>query len=212
MKITGEMKIKDILAFDEIQMIKTLGWMAPEFERLRYPRLRRAMSGRVSVAQAAAIARVPLAEMLYILNLAAGENEEQLNRELKSNTWWAAFEFHEKKSPIKPVELINVQDTDENVHFVDLMPYAEAMRDPMPAIAKGLVSLKNPTDILLLKHPFDPIPLRDMFARRGFDSWAEERNEGIWFIYFYRPIAKTKAVAHSPVANNVFVQTMTAHA
>jgi hypothetical protein len=76
MKITSEMKIKEVLAFDEEKMLMTLMWLAPEFERLRYPKLRRAMSGRVSVAQAARIARVPLTEMLYVLNLAAGENEE----------------------------------------------------------------------------------------------------------------------------------------
>jgi len=36
----------------------------------------------------------------------------------------------------------------------------------MPDIAKGLVSLKNLQDALLLRHPFDPIPLREVFARR----------------------------------------------
>ena len=102
---------------------------------------------------------------------------------------WSDFEFRETNPPFKPLEIINTRDTDKSVLFVDLMPYAEALRDPMPAITKGLVSLKNPTDVLLLKHPFDPIPLRDMFARRGFASWAEERKLGEWFIYFYRPAA-----------------------
>ena len=76
----------------------------------------------------------------------------------------------------------------------------------MPAIAKGLVSLKKPEEILLLKHPFDPIPLRDMFARRGFSSWAEERKAGEWFIYFYHPSVSAKAKAHYSVNHKTFAK------
>jgi len=61
MKITRDSKVKDVLAFNEEKMIAALIWLAPEFKRLRYPKLRRAMAGRVSVSQAARIARVPLA-------------------------------------------------------------------------------------------------------------------------------------------------------
>ncbi len=64
MKVTREMKIKEVLAMNEEKVLSTLIMLAPEFERLNYPKLRRAMSGRVSVEQAAKIARVPLTEML----------------------------------------------------------------------------------------------------------------------------------------------------
>lgn len=211
MKITRDMKIKEVLAFDEEKMLSTLMWLAPEFERLRYKKLRRAMSGRVSVEQAARIARIPLTEMLYVLNLAVGEREENLAAELRQRDW-TDFEFRETNPPLKPTELINLKDDAPNVRFVDLMPYAEAHRDPMPAIVKGLVSLKRPEEILLLKHPFDPIPLRDVFARRGFSSWAEERKTGEWFIYFYRPTVAARAVAHSPVNHQVFAKTACAFA
>lgn len=211
MKITSEMKIKEVLAINEEKMLQTLFWLAPEFERLRYKKLRRAMSGRVSVEQAARIARIPLTEMLYVLNLAIGEPEETLSAELRAKDW-TDFEFSETNPPIKPLEIINLRDDNPNVVFVDLMPYAEDKLDPMPAIAKGLVGLKRPEEVLLLKHPFDPIPLRDMFARRGFASWAEERKLGEWFIYFYRPMAVAKAVAHSPVNHKVFAKTACAFA
>ena len=211
MKITRDMKIKEVLAFDEEKMLSTLIWLAPEFERLRYKKLRRAMSGRVSVEQAARIARIPLTEMLYVLNLAIGEREEKLAEELRQRDW-TDFEYHETNPPLKPIEIINLKDDSPNVVFVDLMPYAEDKLDPMPAIARGLVSLKRSEEILLLKHPFDPIPLRDMFARRGFSSWAEERKAGAWFIYFYRPTALAKAVAHNPVNHKVFARAACAFA
>ncbi|MEO5859500.1 MAG: hypothetical protein ABIR33_11185 [Pyrinomonadaceae bacterium] len=37
MKITGDSKIKEVLAIDEEKMIKTLMWIAPEFERFVIP-------------------------------------------------------------------------------------------------------------------------------------------------------------------------------
>ena len=212
MKITRDMKIKEVLSFGEEKMIEALIWLAPEFERLQYPKLRRVMSNRVSVAQAARVARVPLSEMLYVLNLAAGEDEDVLAAELK-NSDWRDFEYRETNPPIKPFELLNAKDADPNVRFVDLMPQHEARLDPMPAIAKGLRNLKNPTDILLLRHPFDPVPLRDLLARRkGLASWAEERSEGVWYIYFYRPAAAAKVAAHPPVNYKIHQESFAAAA
>jgi len=143
------------------------------------------------------------------LNLAAGEPEEKLSAEL--NLCEAGdFEFHEANPPEKPCELINLEEDNPNVVFVDLMALAAENRDPMPAITRGLVSLKKMEDVLLIKHPFDPIPLRDMLARRGFSSWAEERRPGEWFIYFYHPMPSAKAKANIPV-NNKFLARAAAH-
>lgn len=211
MKIKGDSKIKDVLAINEEKMITTLMWLAPEFERLQYPKLRRAMAGRVSVSQAARIARIPLTEILYVTNLAAGENEAELSEEL-SRSNLDDFQYTDSNLPIKPIEIARAKETDENVVFVDLMKQADEKRDPMPAIAKGLVSLKEPNEILLLRHPFDPIPLRDMFARRGFASWAEERKLGEWFIYFYRPAVKAAASAHPSIAKDVYAKAFAAAA
>jgi hypothetical protein len=205
MKITRDMKIREVLAFDERKMLATLFWLAPQFERLRYPALRRAMSGRVSVEQAARIAGIPLTEMLYVLNLAAGEREENLSEELRRSAP-ADFEFHKTNEPFKPDELLHVRDDDRQVVFVDLMPFSEAHCDPMPAIAKGLADLNTDEKVLLVKHPFDPIPLRERFARRGLASWAEERRPGEWFIYFYRPAALARAAAHPPVNHKAYAR------
>jgi hypothetical protein len=211
MKIKGDSKIKEVLAINEEKMITTLMWLAPEFERLQYPKLRRAMAGRVSVSQAARIARIPLTEMLYALNLAIGENEAELSEELSVSSP-DDFQYTDENLPIKPAEIASVHDTDSNVVFVDLMKQADEKRDPMPAIAKGLVSLNGPNEILLLRHPFDPIPLRDMFARRGFASWAEERKLGEWFIYFYRPALRAAASAHPAIMRDVYAKAFAAAA
>ncbi len=140
MRITGDMKIKEVLAIDEEKMITTLMWLAPEFERLRYPKLRRAMAGRVTVSQAARIARVPLSEMLYVLNLALGEDEAGLSDELRL-CGWDELPYTDSNLPVRPKEIASINDDHPNVIYVDLMRQADERLDPMPAIAKGLVGL-----------------------------------------------------------------------
>ncbi len=205
MRITGNMKIKEVLAIDEEKMIETLMWLAPAFERLRFPKLRRAMAGRVSVAQAARIAQIPLAEMLYVTNLAIGADEAELSEELGLCNL-EEFQYTDTNLPTRPSEIAAINDDHHNVTYLDLMPQADKKCDPMPMIAKGLAGLKTPDQILLLRHPFDPIPLRDMFARKGFASWAEERKEGEWFIYFYKPALAAKASAQPQVKSDVYAR------
>ena len=196
MRVTADMKIKEVLGINE-HMIEAFMWLAPEFERLRYPSLRRAMAGRVSVAQASRVARVPLTEALYVLNLAAGEEEKRLTRELM-NLAPADFEYHEDNPPRKPRELLGLSDDDPLVHFVDVMPQARRNEDPQPAIMHEMEELRRADEVLLVRHPFDPIPLRDLLARRGLASWAEERRPHEWYIYFFRPHLSVGAVAYRP--------------
>ncbi len=205
MKVTSEMKVKEVLELGD-RLLSAFVWLAPEFERLNYPKLRRAMSGRVTVAQAARIARIPLTEALYVLNLAAGVDSEELAEALQVYSR-ETHEFRETNPPRKPLEILGLEDNDPRIVLVDVIEQAEKYLDPMPKIAKGLVSLKNDEDVLLIHHPFDPIPLRDMFARRGYASWAEERHPGHWFIYFYKPGAAAGAVAYPPVDNLVYAKT-----
>lgn len=202
MRVTETMKIKDVLELGD-HMLDAFMWLAPEFERLQYPKLRRAMGGRVTVAQAARVARIPLTEALYVLNLAAGSNSEDLADTLRLYGR-EAFEYSETNPPIKPPDIANLEDADPRVTIVDVTGEADKHLDPMPKIARGLVSLKEQADVLLVLHPFDPIPLRDMFARRGFASWAEERRPGRWYIYFYRPALSAQAIACPAITHNVY--------
>lgn len=202
MKVTEDMKVKQVLALGD-QMLEAFYLLAPAFERLRYPKLRRAMSGRVNVAQAARIGGVPIAEALYVLNLAAGCSHDELADEL-GHLPRESYEVTETNAYRMPKELRELEDDDRRVRFVDVMEHAFQHKDPLPTIARGLISLEGDEEVLLVRHPFDPIPLRDMFARRGFSSWAEERRPDDWYIYFFKPAAKTAAAAHPPVGNKAF--------
>ena len=87
MKVTGDMELQKVWAIDEEKILNTLAWLAPELGRLQYPNPLRVTLGCVTVRQAARITRIPLSEMLYVLNLAAGETEEDLSEELRSNAF-----------------------------------------------------------------------------------------------------------------------------
>jgi hypothetical protein len=169
------------------------------------------MSGRVTVSQASRVGHVPLSEALYVLNLAAGEDVTQLHRELEELPA-DAFQCAPDNPPRKPRELSELEDTDPRVRFVDVLPQAARHEDPRPPIMHGLTELRGSNEVLLVRHPFDPIPLRDLFARRGFASWAEERRPDEWYIYFYRPSAGASAVAHPPLTDAAFVRAVAAGA
>ena len=187
-------------------MLRAFLWLSPMFERLRHPMLRQAMSGRVTVSQAARVAQIPVSEALYVLNLAAGEDSGEIANELECLPKFD-FEYHETNPPRKPREILGIADNNENVIFIDVMKQHDRHEDPLPRIMRGFFDLKtSPESVLLVHHPFDPIPLRDLFAREGFASWAEERKAREWFIYFYRPTIDAKAIAHYSVNHKVFAK------
>jgi hypothetical protein len=194
MIVTSDMTVKEALNINE-HMLGAFVWLAPEFERLRNPALQRVMAGRVNIEQAARIGRIPLTEALYVLNLAAGEDEQALTREL-TDLKPECFDCPaENPTRRKPRELLSLKDTDPLVHFVDVMPQAKRAEDPQPVILRELNALRSAEEVLLVRHPFDPIPLRDLLERRGYASWAEERRPHEWYIYFFRPHAGAGAVA-----------------
>ncbi|MGH9879902.1 MAG: hypothetical protein ACRD6N_00600 [Pyrinomonadaceae bacterium] len=100
----------------------------------------------------------------------------------------------------RPRELWGLRDDDQYVIFVDLIPRIQRNENPWPAIMHGLTELRDYEEVLLLRHTFNPVALREKFTKCGFASWAEERRIGEWYIYFYRPMASAGAVAQPALA------------
>lgn len=193
MRVKAEMKLKEVLTINE-NMIQALVWLSPDFERLRDPLLSGLMAGRMSVKQAARIADVPISEALYVLNLTAGEDEKGLILELE-NLPREYFECTSNNALKKPRELSGLADDDPRVHFIDVTELMERNEDPQTLIVRELRDLSAADEVLLVRQPLDPIPLRDLLTMHGFESWAEERNPYDWYIYFYRPHARAGASA-----------------
>ena len=208
MIITAQMKVRDALKIGP-QMLEAFVWLAEEFERLRNPAIRKVMSGRVTVAQAARIAGIPLTEALYLLNLAAGEDEQRLARELQSLAP-DAFTEGQVDPPSRPPALWGLHDDEPRVRFVDATTKVALNEDPLPAVMHALKEVRG-DGVLLVRHPFNPVPLRDLLAREGFESWAEERGPRHWYIYFYRSNAVAGAAAR-PLTVAAFVRAVAAGA
>ena len=56
-------------------------------------------------------------------------------------------------------------------------PFARIM-----AAVKGLA----PGEALVLRAPFEPVPLYDALGKRGFAHWTERRAEDDWSVWFHR--------------------------
>jgi uncharacterized protein (DUF2249 family) len=69
-------------------------------------------------------------------------------------------------------------------------PFAEIMR---------AVRALAPDQALVLRAPFEPVPLYDVLGRRGFDHWTEHASAGDCSIWFYRHAGAT-APASEPAA------------
>jgi len=81
MIVPPDMKIAEVLEINE-HMIDALSFVSDSFEELRDPTLRGRLSNNLTVAQAACRSKVPLIDVLYTLNLTAGEDEKRLRCEL----------------------------------------------------------------------------------------------------------------------------------
>jgi hypothetical protein len=123
------MKVADVLKINE-HMIDAFMWTSISFEPLMNPTLSRDMSISVSVAQAARVGRVPLNEVLYVLNLTAGEDEKRLLCELEVRG--CEDSACQPDSPPRPRELLGLRDDDPRVVFVDVFPRVQHEEEPRP--------------------------------------------------------------------------------
>lgn len=190
MRISANWKIRQVLEVGP-PLLEALVGLAPDFERLRNPLLRKAMSNRITVEQAARMAGVPLTQVLLVLNLAAGEDPQLLLKELQALPY--TTQSPQPVNPLqKPAQLQGIDDSDPRIHFLDLLPFDTREEDPLPTILRALVALEE-DQILLIRHPFNPIPLRDLALKMGYASWAQEREPSLWHTYFYHLEEQPKA-------------------
>jgi uncharacterized protein (DUF2249 family) len=66
---------------------------------------------------------------------------------------------------------------------LDVRPLLASKRPPLPAILDAVSRLEDGQSLRLVA-PFDPAPLRDMLAARGFDNTTRETSPGVWVIEF----------------------------
>jgi uncharacterized protein (DUF2249 family) len=71
--------------------------------------------------------------------------------------------------------------------------------EPCARIMAAVAAL-GPGDALLLRAPFEPVPLYRLLGRGGFAHWTERHADDDWTVWFWREAAGTPQPAPAPAA------------
>ncbi len=83
--------------------------------------------------------------------------------------------------------------TPESAHVhLDVREDLRAGREPLARIQAAVAGL-GPDGVLVLRVPFEPVPLYRVLGRRGFAHFAERRAADDWAVWFYRDAAAAAA-------------------
>jgi uncharacterized protein (DUF2249 family) len=80
---------------------------------------------------------------------------------------------------------------------LDVREDVRAGRGPFARIMAAVDAL-SPEGVLVLRAPFEPVPLYPVLARRGFAHWAESGEAGDWRVWIYREDATADPAAGLP--------------
>ncbi len=200
--ISGDITVARLLD-EHPGLIEVLASYHPHFKQLRNRLLRRVMAPRVTVAQAARMAGVPEDELLAVLRRAVGESaptpppgaphpgapHPALSPEGRGS------EEPEAPSPVQgegrgdggpPLALADVPETCRI--YLDVREDIRRGAEPFARIMAAVKALGG-DQVLVLRVPFEPIPLYDVLGKRGFAHWTERRASDDWSVWFYRASA-----------------------
>jgi uncharacterized protein (DUF2249 family) len=171
-------------------LVEVLARYHPHFERLRNRLLRKVMAPRVTVAEAARMAGVPATDLLRVLRAAVGEPPEVGEEaEVPAGPAEPAAPRPAALAALAEAQLVRL-DVREDLRRGD-EPFGRIM-----AAVKALA----PDQVLVLRGPFEPVPLYDVLGRRGLAHWTERHSADDWSVWFYR---SASGPAPSPEAAGV---------
>ncbi|HUF90990.1 MAG TPA: DUF2249 domain-containing protein [Candidatus Limnocylindria bacterium] len=172
------------------ELLEFLATYDAHFEKLRNRLLRRVMASRVTVAEAARMARVDPGALVSALRRAAGEAAPA------EEATPAAPEAATVRTP-KPAPLAAIPEA-RHVH-VDVRPDIARGDEPFAAIMAAVKALA-PGQALVLHAPFEPVPLYGVLARRGLAHWTDRPADDHWAVWFFRDGHAVPAGAAAPPA------------
>ena len=173
--ITKDLKISKLLA-QYPQAIDVLIEISSHFRKLKNPILRKALSGRVNVEQAAKIANVDVNTLLSKLNNSINKFSKEINLVNKNDEKTVKENHKMQENPYKI-------DQNKVVTF-DVRPIIAGGKDPLKFILAKIKELKN-NETLLLINSFEPVPLYTVLERKGYAHKTEKEND-VFKIYFYK--------------------------
>jgi hypothetical protein len=154
------------------QLEEVLIELAPPFKKLRNPVLRRSVAKVASLRQAAAVARIPVNELVNKLRAAVGQSPLVFDDATDETSYCG--EQPEWFDVAKVVTSIDEAEGSEG--------------DPMPLVQLLRAADKlQPSEIVELKTTFLPAPGIDAMKKKGFLVWTHEPEPGVFRSYFSKP-------------------------
>jgi len=145
--------------------------MAPPFEKLKNPVLRRSVARVASLRQAAAVAGLSVGEVVNALRSAVGQEAYEADSMSAAASYFADQPdwFH----PARVMRSIDEREVDP-----ETMPLTAVMEE-----AKNL----QPGEILVLITSFLPAPGIDIISKKGFRVWTTREGEELIKTYISNP-------------------------
>lgn len=167
--ITPDMKVGELLRFYP-ELEDELVAVAPAFEKLRNPVLRRTVAKVTTLRQAARVGGVTVGEIIGRLRRVAGLEELWQGDEGES-------EDSEKPAWVDGVDVVKKRD---------LRPEIEAGEHPLPLVMAAVRELGVGQGLLLVT-PFVPAPMIDRITGDGFLAWTLQTGPQEFHTIFARP-------------------------
>ena len=151
--ITPEIKLSELLDnYPELE--ERLIEIAPPFEKLRNPVLRKTLAKVTTLRQVSTVSGITLAELINNLRTAAGQNE-------------IVVEESQAQTSDKPDWVI-----DENIKITyDARIDLENGNHPVGKVTKEMLTLEG-KELYLLVTPFFPGPLIDIVKEKGLEIYS----------------------------------------
>ena len=170
-------KISELIKANEL-CIDAIASIAKPLRKIKIPLLRKVLTPRVNIMEAAKIANCSVDDFRRVL-------------EPLGFTWEEATETktsQEKKEQNKPGWLIEC----EQIVPLDVRPILDADRDPLKEIMIAYKALPEKA-VLEIINSFLPFPLISRLEDKGTFSYTDEISKTEFHTYFYKPMAE-KAV------------------
>ncbi len=165
--ITPKTKVAELLdGYPELEEV--LISMAPPFQKLRNPVLRRSVAKVASLRQVAAVGKLELSSLINTLREAVGQEPWVGNASEVESYWQEQPLWFDKERVVVSIDDRNP----ENPDVMALIPVAKAAK----ALRQG--------EILQLVTSHLPAPGIDQLRAKGFKFWCQQVNDDLVHTFF----------------------------
>lgn len=153
-----------------------------DFTRLHNPFMRKYMSPRISLQRVAAMAEIPIEQLLQ--GLAALEPKSEIDKITVEVDSPEVVVPLSQTPQNKPGWMRGIRAAD--LHRVDVLPIDDILGDPFPPISLGFKWMQ-PGEVILLLHRWEPQPLYDIWQKMKLEWFTKQISAHEWHIYIHKP-------------------------